>query len=58
MKEPCIPHTDSEVQELCSDNGDSTSIELPQVQRNILQALHKAGKKIVLPCVWNLESMS
>ena len=27
--------------------GDRTSIELPQVQRDILQALHKAGKKII-----------
>ena len=30
------------------DNGDRTSIELPQVQRDILKALHEAGKKIVL----------
>ena len=30
------------------DNGDRTSIELPQVQRDILKALKKAGKKIVL----------
>lgn len=29
------------------DNGDRTSIELPQVQRDVLKALHKAGKKIV-----------
>lgn len=29
------------------DNGDRTSIELPEVQRNILKALHDAGKKIV-----------
>ena len=29
------------------DNGDRTSIELPQVQRDILKALHEAGKKIV-----------
>lgn len=30
------------------DNGDRTSIELPQVQRDILKALHEAGKKVVL----------
>lgn len=30
------------------DDGDRTSIELPQVQRDILKALHEAGKKIVL----------
>jgi beta-glucosidase len=30
------------------DGGDRTSIELPQVQRDILRALHQAGKKIVL----------
>lgn len=29
------------------DNGDRTSIELPQVQRDILRALHEAGKRIV-----------
>lgn len=29
------------------DDGDRTSIELPKVQRDILEALHKAGKKIV-----------
>lgn len=29
------------------DNGDRTSIELPQVQRDILKVLHEAGKKIV-----------
>ena len=28
--------------------GDRTSIELPQVQRDIIAALHKAGKKVVL----------
>lgn len=30
------------------DAGDRTSIELPQVQRDILKALHEAGKKVVL----------
>jgi beta-glucosidase len=29
------------------DRGDRSSIELPQCQRDILKALHKAGKKIV-----------
>jgi len=29
------------------DGGDRTSIELPQAQRDILKALHEAGKKIV-----------
>ena len=28
--------------------GDRTSIELPQVQRDLLAALHKAGKKVIL----------
>ena len=32
------------------DNGDRTSIELPQVQRDILKALHEAGKTVVLGC--------
>ena len=32
------------------DGGDRTSIELPQVQRDILRALHEAGKKIVFVC--------
>ena len=32
------------------DDGDRTSIELPQVQRDILRALHQAGKKVVFVC--------
>ena len=42
-----------EGEEMCSVNspgfagGDRTSIELPQVQRDILKALKKAGKKVV-----------
>ena len=32
------------------DGGDRTTIELPQVQRNILKALHQAGKKVVFVC--------
>ena len=30
------------------DGGDRTSIELPQVQRDILKALHDASKKVIL----------
>ncbi len=30
------------------DGGDRTSIELPHVQRDILKALHDAGKKVIL----------
>lgn len=30
------------------DNGDRTSIELPQAQRDVIAALHEAGKKVVL----------
>lgn len=30
------------------DGGDRTSIELPQVQHDILKALHQAGKKVIL----------
>jgi beta-glucosidase len=32
------------------DGGDRTSIELPQVQRDILKALKRAGKKVVFVC--------
>lgn len=32
------------------DKGDRTSIELPKVQRDILKALHDAGKKVILVC--------
>ena len=30
------------------NGGDRTSIELPQVQRDLIAALHKAGKKVIL----------
>lgn len=30
------------------ERGDRTSIELPQIQRDILAALHKVGKKVVM----------
>jgi beta-glucosidase len=32
------------------ERGDRTSIELPQCQRDILRALHEAGKKVVFVC--------
>lgn len=32
------------------DGGDRTSIELPQVQRDILKALKQAGKKVIFVC--------
>ena len=32
------------------DGGDRTTIELPRVQRELLGALHQAGKKVVLVC--------
>lgn len=32
------------------DNGDRTSIELPAAQREVLRALHDAGKRIVFVC--------
>lgn len=35
------------VSEVGFKGGDRTSIELPQVQRNLITALHEAGKKVV-----------
>ncbi len=32
------------------DGGDRTTIELPRVQRELLKALHDAGKKIIFVC--------
>lgn len=32
------------------DHGDRTSIQLPAVQRQLLQALHAAGKRVVFVC--------
>lgn len=32
------------------DRGDRSTIELPQCQRDILKALHEAGKKVVFVC--------
>ena len=45
---PALEREEAKVTDPGFDNGDRTSIELPQVQRDILAALHKAGKKIVL----------
>lgn len=45
---PALEREEAKVTEPGFDNGDRTSIELPQVQRDILAALHEAGKKIVL----------
>ena len=44
------PHLEREqtsAKDIGFDGGDRTTIELPQVQRDILKALHKAGKKVV-----------
>ena len=45
---PNLEREEAKVTEPGFDNGDRTSIELPQVQRDILKALHEAGKKVVL----------
>ena len=45
---PNLEKEQARVQAPGFDNGDRTSIELPQVQRDILKALHEAGKKVVL----------
>lgn len=45
---PDYEREEAKVTEPGFDNGDRTSIELPAPQREILKALHKAGKKIVL----------
>ena len=45
---PNLEREEASVKEPGFDNGDRTSIELPQVQRDILRALHEAGKKVVL----------
>lgn len=44
---PNLEKEQAKVQAPGFDDGDRTSIELPQVQRDILRALHEAGKKIV-----------
>lgn len=45
---PALEREQAKVTEPGFDNGDRTSIELPQCQRDILAALHAAGKKVVL----------
>ena len=45
---PNLEREEAQVTNPGFDNGDRTSIELPQAQRDILTALHKAGKKVVL----------
>ena len=44
---PNLEREEAKVSEPGFDNGDRTSIELPAVQREILKALHDAGKKVV-----------
>jgi beta-glucosidase len=44
---PVYEREEAKVNEPGFDNGDRTSIELPEPQREILKALHSAGKKIV-----------
>lgn len=44
---PAYEREEAKVNEPGFDNGDRTSIELPRPQRDILKALHDAGKKIV-----------
>lgn len=44
---PAYEREEAKVNEPGFDNGDRTSIELPLPQRQILQALHDAGKKII-----------
>lgn len=45
---PALEREQAKVTEPGFDNGDRTSIELPAVQRDLIRALHKAGKRIVL----------
>lgn len=45
---PALEREQAKVTEPGFDNGDRTSIELPQCQREIIAALHAAGKKVVL----------
>lgn len=44
---PNLEREEAQVSAPGFDNGDRTSIELPQAQRDVLKALHKAGKKII-----------
>lgn len=45
---PNLEREEAKVTEVGFDNGDRTSIEQPAVQRDLLKALHEAGKKVVL----------
>lgn len=45
---PNLEKEEAKVQAPGFDNGDRTSIELPQVQRDLLKALHDAGKTVIL----------
>ena len=44
---PNLEREEAKVTEPGFDNGDRTSIELPEAQRQVLKALHEAGKKVV-----------
>lgn len=44
---PAYEREEAKVREPGFDDGDRTSIELPQPQRDIIRALHEAGKKII-----------
>ncbi len=45
---PSLEGEEMEVKEEGFKGGDRTMIELPQIQRDILAALHKAGKRVIL----------
>ena len=45
---PSLEREQTSAKDIGFDGGDRTTIELPQVQRDILRALHEAGKKVVL----------
>lgn len=45
---PAYEREEAKVREPGFDDGDRTSIELPAPQREIIRALHDAGKKVVL----------
>lgn len=45
---PRLEAEERDVQEPGFKGGDRTSIEMPQVQRELIAALHQAGKKVVL----------
>ena len=47
---PSLEREQTGVKDIGFRGGDRTTIELPQVQRDILRALHEAGKRVVLVC--------